>query len=208
MAMQLMETVEHLFTKMDELVPAALYPPHVLPIPERIGGTRFFPGGSGVYLEGRDPNTVEFPFGGVMVLGHNFDSEAAYQDSLRRRTQPAEPALVEGVLSPSIGHFERVRAVVSQKLGRRFLTSVHPGRGDASGRLPFSGIGMWFWPARPCKRFQRAPPATLGGPHPVDIFTDTRADINRTEPKTCGKLGLPESAGPSMFVRSIQASRS
>ena len=72
---------------MDELVPAALYPPHVLPIPERIGGTRFFPGGSGVYLEGRDPNTVEFPFGGVMVLGHNFDSEAAYQDSLRRRKE-------------------------------------------------------------------------------------------------------------------------
>jgi len=33
------EIVDRLFIKMDELVPAALYPDHVLQIPGRINGT-------------------------------------------------------------------------------------------------------------------------------------------------------------------------
>jgi hypothetical protein len=51
-------------------------------MPGRIKGTAFFPGGSGLYLEQRDRNIVEFPFGGVMILGHNFDSETGFQKSL------------------------------------------------------------------------------------------------------------------------------
>jgi len=78
------EVVDRLFTKMDELVPAALYPDHVLQIPGRINGTAFFPGGSGLDLEERDQRAIEFPFGGVMLLGHNFDSESGFQNSLQR----------------------------------------------------------------------------------------------------------------------------
>lgn len=84
MAESFIETVENLFTKMDELVPTSLYPAEVLPIPGRISGTAFFPGGAGIYLERRDRSTVEFPFGGVMILGHNFDSEEGFKKSLQR----------------------------------------------------------------------------------------------------------------------------
>ena len=81
----LVEVVNRLLTRMDELVPAALYPDQVIRTPpDRIPGTAFFPGGSGLYLEDRDPGAAEFPFRGVMVLGHNFDSEAGFQRSLEQ----------------------------------------------------------------------------------------------------------------------------
>jgi hypothetical protein len=73
--------LDRLLTKMNELVPPSLYPAHVLPIPGRIDGTAFFPGGSGLHLENRDLNSIEFPFGGVMILGHNFDSEPGFKKS-------------------------------------------------------------------------------------------------------------------------------
>jgi hypothetical protein len=77
--------VNRLFQVMNELVPLALYPPGVLPIPaERIAGTAFFPGGSGLWLENRDSATLSFPVGGVMVLAHNFDSEEGFRKSVLR----------------------------------------------------------------------------------------------------------------------------
>jgi len=66
--------IETLFRMMDILVPVNLYPPQVVPVPARIVGTPFFPGGCGLYLEGAHQGTT-VPFGGVMILGHNFDSE-------------------------------------------------------------------------------------------------------------------------------------
>lgn len=79
-----MKLISEFFRTMDEIVAPALYPPHVVKVPARIAGTAFFPGGSGLYLEGRDANAVEFPFGGVMILGHNFDSETGFRESLLR----------------------------------------------------------------------------------------------------------------------------
>jgi hypothetical protein len=76
--------VSHLFNTMDEFVPPALYPPQVIKVPARIAGTAFFPGGSGLFIERRERETAEFPFGGVMVLGHNFDSENGFRQSLLR----------------------------------------------------------------------------------------------------------------------------
>ena len=69
---------------MDELVPPALYPSGV---PQLNGfitmGTAFFPGGCGLHLEGRSPDEAEFPIGGLMVLGHNYDSEIGFAKSLK-----------------------------------------------------------------------------------------------------------------------------
>ncbi|MGI8741770.1 MAG: hypothetical protein ACR2NN_04205 [Bryobacteraceae bacterium] len=73
--------VDRLFTKMNELIDPKAYPPHVVPIKERIKGTAFFPGGSGLYLKGRELHGARFPFGGVMVLGHNFDAEIGFKKS-------------------------------------------------------------------------------------------------------------------------------
>jgi len=67
---------------MDKLVPHCLYPKDVLPFPaDRLAGTAFFPGGSGLYLEGRDLKKVCFPAEGVMMLGHNYDSERGFREA-------------------------------------------------------------------------------------------------------------------------------
>lgn len=65
------------------------YPPGVLPIQSPIPGTAFFPGGDGLYKE---RGAVEFPYEGVMVLGHNFDSEKGYTDSLNRGKEKLQGA--------------------------------------------------------------------------------------------------------------------
>jgi hypothetical protein len=78
-------TTNRLFETMNELVPLDLYPSGVLPVPtNRIAGTAFFPGGSGLHQEHRDPGGVISPVGGVMILGHNFDSEAGFNESVAR----------------------------------------------------------------------------------------------------------------------------
>ena len=79
------EIVVRLNRTLVELVPSYLYPSKVIQIQgPKIAGTAFFPGGSGLYLEGRDSASVSFPVGGVMIVGHNFDSEFGFKNSLDR----------------------------------------------------------------------------------------------------------------------------
>lgn len=57
------------------------YPKGVVPTREAIAGTAFFPGGHGLWIEDGEPR---FPVGGIMVLGHDFHSEAEYSKSVKR----------------------------------------------------------------------------------------------------------------------------
>lgn len=82
----------------EEHAPPAGYPPGVLAVPAPIAGTSFFPGGYGLWNpEGVRPLPA-FPLKGVMVLGHDFHSEAGYKASLARgcesSTQPTWRSLV------------------------------------------------------------------------------------------------------------------
>ena len=75
-----------------EHAPPHGYPPGVVPIPKPIPRLAFFPGGYGLWgcVEGNP--LPPFPVEGVMILGHNFDSEAAYRKSFeqgRERTKLA-----------------------------------------------------------------------------------------------------------------------
>ena len=56
----------------------------VLPVPAAILGTAFFPGGYGLLASAPGSELPAFPFGGVMVLGHDFHSEVGYRRSLER----------------------------------------------------------------------------------------------------------------------------
>lgn len=56
----------------------------VLPVPEAIQGTAFFPGGYGLFVSSPRGELPSFPFGGVMVLGHDFHSEVEYRRSRER----------------------------------------------------------------------------------------------------------------------------
>ena len=72
--------VERLFRSLKTVEP---YPEGVVPIPERLPGTAFFPGGMGLWHpnEGDPP---PMPIGGVMVLGHDFYSEAGFRRFVAR----------------------------------------------------------------------------------------------------------------------------
>jgi uracil-DNA glycosylase len=70
--------VNYLFELHDQL---RSYPKGVIRISKRISGTAFFPGGYGLWNTQPDKPLPPMPIGGVMVVGHNFDSEASFNRS-------------------------------------------------------------------------------------------------------------------------------
>lgn len=72
--------IEHLFKRLA----AFHYPQGVVGIPERIPGTAFFPGGSGLWRGRPGEPLPPMPIEKVMVLGNYFDSEDGYRRSLQR----------------------------------------------------------------------------------------------------------------------------
>jgi|SRR5579871_661730 uracil-DNA glycosylase len=70
--------IEDLFTYLGTL---RNYPNGTIKIPGRILGTAFFPGGSGLWNTQPNHALPSMPFGGVMVIGNNFDSEAGFEYS-------------------------------------------------------------------------------------------------------------------------------
>ena len=59
------------------------YPRGVVPVPERLPGTAFFPGGMGLWHTRDVPPPM--PVGGIMVLGHDFYSEAGFRRFVAKR---------------------------------------------------------------------------------------------------------------------------
>jgi uracil-DNA glycosylase len=63
------------------------YPDGVVPLHGRITGTAFFPGSAGLWGTHAGAGLPPMPVGGVMVLGHNFDSETSFVRSLANGTE-------------------------------------------------------------------------------------------------------------------------
>lgn len=74
-----MHPSEHLAQLLPTVAP---YPEGVAPLPGRLGGTGFFPGGAGIWgaVSGKPLPELQTPT--VMVLGHNLDSVVEYSRSL------------------------------------------------------------------------------------------------------------------------------
>jgi hypothetical protein len=84
-----------LFTQLPQVEP---YPPGVLRIPDvdagrpMLPGIAFFPGGTGLWMADFVTRTLGFPVGGILIAGQDFDSEAAYQNTLNLMRQgPCDP---------------------------------------------------------------------------------------------------------------------
>src|SRR5207248_9450617 len=64
-----------LWAELDSVVPP--YPAGIVAVPQPIEGTAFFPGGLGLWMEGRGVSS-EFPAGQIMVVGQDFNTVATY----------------------------------------------------------------------------------------------------------------------------------
>ena len=73
--------VNYLFELHDQL---SSYPKGVIRISKRIPGTAFFPGGYGLWNTQPNEPLPPMPIGGIMVVGHNFDSEVGFERSLNK----------------------------------------------------------------------------------------------------------------------------
>ncbi len=58
------------------------YPPGVIPVPAYLSGTAFFSAAAGLIIDNAEGLLPPFPFGGVMFVGHNLDSETAFLQRL------------------------------------------------------------------------------------------------------------------------------
>ena len=81
MARDLIHPIESLRTSMNLVSP---FPRGVVPIPQPVSGTSFFPGGTGIWNTTPGKPTPPMPIGGVMILGHDYHSEAGFQKTLAR----------------------------------------------------------------------------------------------------------------------------
>jgi len=118
--------VERLFAKMESVAP---YPAGVVEVPDRIRGTAFFPGGAGLWQTGMQ--LPPMPVGGLMVLGHNFDSLAGFKRSLAHAG--------ENLRGPTWRNLLQLLDEVGISPERCFFTNVYMGLIDgpsAVGRFP------------------------------------------------------------------------
>lgn len=108
------------------------YPAGVLPVPTPIEGTAFFPGGFGLWRPDVSQPLPAFPLSGVMVLGHDFHSEAGYRDSLARTR--------ESETQPTWRQLTKLLGEVNIDPTRCFFTNVYLGlRAGAATTGPFPG---------------------------------------------------------------------
>lgn len=68
--------IDELFGHLDSLAP---YPAGVVPVPSRIPGTAFFPGGHGLWRTSPTAPLPVAPVGGIMILGHNWGTETDHK---------------------------------------------------------------------------------------------------------------------------------
>src|SRR5688572_29423949 len=73
--------IEALFAALPCVEP---YPKGVVPLSARLTGTGFFPGGAGLWGAAAGMPLPSMPVGGIMVLGHDVHSEAAFAKTLSR----------------------------------------------------------------------------------------------------------------------------
>jgi len=115
--------------------PSAGYPAGVLAVPVAIAGIAFFPGGYGLWRPDIKQPLPPFPFGGVMILGHDFHSEEGYRASVKRtresETQPTWRVLLSLLrkvgIEPSNCFFTNV--YMGLRAGRA-TTGPFPGASD------------------------------------------------------------------------------
>jgi len=133
-----MHPVDQLIASMSMVEP---YPAGVIRVPARIPGVAFFPGGAGLWDAKVGAPHPSMPVGGVMVVGHDFHSEAGFRASLEQGTEvPATQR--SGYRSPPTWTglrrlFEAARIPLEQCFFTNAYMGLREGKGT-TGRFPGS----------------------------------------------------------------------
>lgn len=69
------------------------YPHDVTPVTERLPGTAAFAAGAGLWRPPGTDDLPDFPYGGLMVLGHNLDTETGYRNALDAGVSHGDPSV-------------------------------------------------------------------------------------------------------------------
>jgi hypothetical protein len=133
-----MHPIEGLFARMSSVEP---YPQRVVPVPARIPGVAFFPGGAGLWRASSGCPLPDMPIGGVMVLGHDFHSKTGFHESLAQGSEVPDVA-TNGYRTPAT--WVNLRAFLKDAdipLERCFFTNAYMGLRmgvGKTGRFPGS----------------------------------------------------------------------
>src|SRR5438067_182579 len=117
-----------LWAEVDSIVPP--YPAGIVAVSQPIEGTAFFPGGLGLWREGRGSSS-EFPTGQIMVVGQDFNTVGTYN---RARTLKSEVDI-----SQTWQNMRRVFGLFDIRVECCFFTNVYMGlraAGPETGRFP------------------------------------------------------------------------
>ena len=128
--MQESHLIDLLFNKLKDISP---YPDGVIPVPKRLEGAGFFPSSAGLW--GIKPNDLlpPMPIGGVMILGHDWGTEAYYNQELANCS--------ENLQSPTPRTLLWLLVQVNIPVHACFFTNVYMGlrAGSAKTRGAFLG---------------------------------------------------------------------
>ncbi|MGH2719709.1 MAG: uracil-DNA glycosylase family protein [Actinomycetota bacterium] len=122
-----------LFEKMTKIE----VPPTICRITSPIPGTAFFPGGFGLWCEGR--SVVQLPKGGVMVIGNTFGNEEEHRNALARGSEDLDA-------NRTWHNLRRWLAVAGREPWECFFTNAFiglwPRDSSNSGKVTWSGRGV------------------------------------------------------------------
>ena len=116
----------------------AKYPPGVVPVPAYLQGTAFFSAAAGLVVHDPDGPLPPFPFGGVMFVGHNLDSESAF----RRRLASGQAHGGPGRPMLTWRNLYRLLDAAGLDAQQCFFTNAYvglKGGDDPTGRFPGAG---------------------------------------------------------------------
>jgi len=112
------------------------YPPDVTPVPEPLPGTAAFAASAGLYRPHGGRDLPPFPYGGLMVVGHNLDSQAGYER--RRASGVSHGDLVPGpAMSTWVGLY-RLLGLAGVERSEFFFTNVLVGLKEGKPTGQFS----------------------------------------------------------------------
>ncbi len=114
------------------------YPERVISVPACMTGVAFFPGGAGLWGAELGRPMPPMPIDKVMVVGHNFDSEVHYKQSLAHGCEPVNVGAWGGLrrMLRAWGILLEDCFFTNAYMGLKVNVNPSTGKNESSGRFP------------------------------------------------------------------------